>query len=398
MGFLNKYSKYLLLLVIPLSIFLFDYFLKEDRATRKEVDTDAQELNQQTPNFQETPQNRVNETEQKAPEPPRTYVAKQIAWIPSWDMKEGVESFRKNPKIFSAISPVWYSLNKDGSLTKNLSHKAQLLQIAKENNVEVVPSIASFDFSIIKAVLQSPSSYERYLEEIRGIASEEGIDGIDLDYESIEREDKEAFFKMLDDIKKILGSNKTLSVTVLPKWGDDVRYSSLQQTRDVQDWERIGKIADEVRIMTYDYTSQRSATPGPIAPLEWMERVAEYAVTKIDKTKVYLGVHLYGYEWIDKRYNPDIDIENVQLESKVQSNSYSFRTIKTILQDPSVDSLYDARLGEGIASYDCLEKSRCTLFFPTKQSVQERIEIAKKYSLAGVAYWKLGRDEDILNP
>ncbi len=387
--------KYLPLLLIPVAIFFFDYFKKEEvilnslqeiKNTESTTDNSEEKITPQ-PNKPEA----VKETES-------THEIKHIAWIPAWDMKEGVNSFKKDPKKFSAISPVWYSLKPDGSLTKSLNHKTELVQIAKSNGVKVVPSIASFDFTIIKGMLQSSENYSRYISEVTAIANDPDVDGIDLDYESIEREDKDAFFKMLRDMSKMLKErNKTLSVTVLPKWGDNIRYSSLQQTRDVQDWTEIGRIADEVRVMTYDYTSQRSPIPGPIAPTPWIENVIKYGVTKVPSNKLYVGIHLYGYEWVNKNYDPNANTLEVELETSVQSNSYSYRTIRQILADPSTKTTYDQIFDEGIATYDCLETSKCILFYPTLESVKERIQLAEKYKIAGVAYWKLGREEDILN-
>ena len=50
--------------------------------------------------------------------------------------------------------------------------------------------------------------------------------------------------------------------------------------------------------MTYDYTSPTSPNAGPIAPIDWIEQVIAYAKQSgIPTKKIYLGIHLYSYEW-----------------------------------------------------------------------------------------------------
>ena len=49
--------------------------------------------------------------------------------------------------------------------------------------------------------------------------------------------------------------------------------------------------------MAYDY-STASSDPGPIAPLEWVDRlVAGTSAAAGDPSKLVLGIPLYGYNW-----------------------------------------------------------------------------------------------------
>ena len=49
--------------------------------------------------------------------------------------------------------------------------------------------------------------------------------------------------------------------------------------------------------MAYDY-SNASTNEGPVAPLDWVERViAGTSAASGDPSKLVLGVPLYGYNW-----------------------------------------------------------------------------------------------------
>ena len=179
-------------------------------------------------------------------------------------------------------------------------------------------------------------------------------------------------------------NNKKLSITVVPKWGDDIIYDTLPETRQVQNYKEIGEIADSVRIMAYDYTSSNDKTPGPIAPLNWVNNVVNYALKSVPPEKLWLGISTYGYEWIK---HPD---------NTVSVGSYQWGQIKEIIQDPTVETNYDNSSGEMIATYNCLTSSHCVMYYTTPNHIKKRINIAKKYCLQGVFFWDIdGKEGDI---
>jgi spore germination protein YaaH len=228
---------------------------------------------------------------------------------------------------------------------------------------------------------------EIHKQEILDIIDQNDFDGIDLDYESIELKNKDIFLQFIKELSEELDKkDKVLSVTVLSQWGDNITYPSLIETRQVQDWSIIGKYADEVRIMTYDFTSPNDAEPGPIAPIIWMEEVLKYALTKIPKEKIWLGIHLYSYEWVMDQSN-----------ERIKTNSYTYDFVSSeVLTDPTIVNSFDNLTDEGIAQYPCSEEYKCILYYQDPEGVKAREELANKYQIAGVAYWRLGGEGNLL--
>ena len=75
------------------------------------------------------------------------------------------------------------------------------------------------------------------------------------------------------------------------------------QRNQAQDYAAIGRVADQVRVMAYDYHWSTSA-PGPIAPVDWVRDVLDYSLTRIPADKIVLGVPLYGYDWVGDTGTP----------------------------------------------------------------------------------------------
>lgn len=310
------------------------------------------------------------------------YELKESGWIPNWGFDIGMESLEFNKGIIDTVNPVLYTVDTNGNIIgRGVSETniQKLLTYTRANNVRVIPTIGSYDYNAMASAL---SSKEKYTENIYTILSEIGkydFDGIDIDYELIGLDQKDNYILFLNDLAKELKTrNKVLSVTVFPQW-DSAKYVDHIETRTVQDYKEIGGVADEVRIMTYDYTLQASTIPGPIAPVNWIRQVLDYATKHIEKEKIWLGVHLYGYEWISDR-----------------TVALTYTSVEKIIKNTNINDVYLEDIGEGYAEFGCEGSNRCVMYYQTKQGVQDRRDIANEYGIAGVSYWRLGGELDIL--
>jgi spore germination protein YaaH len=304
------------------------------------------------------------------------------AWMPSWDNEEAYESFDSNKDVIDSLSPFWYHVEEDGTITppkdgENLA----LVKYAQENGIEVIPTISnSFDGNKIKGILNDSEQKKKNIQNIIDLVRKYNYDGIDIDYEAIHSEDKDAFTAYIRDLREALNKyDKKLTIAIqaqsfamLPIYGDRG-----------QDWEKLHPYVDEFRIMTYDY-GWRGSIPRPIAPYYWVEEVIEYAVTKVPREKIYVGVPFYGYGW-----------------SSPYFYSYTYDTILLILSKYGVDFQYDPFQKTNrlfyVSDLDTRdEKGVHEVWFENHTSLEPKLELVKKYDLGGIAIWRLGK-EDVSN-
>lgn len=322
----------------------------------------------------------------------------QSAWVPEWGNQRGFDSVVRNKDKFNDINPVMYNVNNDGTL-KNIRKEGseRLLQFLRGNGTLIIPSIQIFDAEILKSVLNNKDYYNNHISGILNEVDKYKYDGIDIDYESTYLDDKALFFSFLTDLSaEFKKRDKHLVATLLPKWGDNINYTAFPQTRKVQDYERIGKIVDEVRIMLYDYTYQASKYPGAIAPKEWVEDVAAYTATKIDPHKVVLAGRLYAYDWIydEKTFLPVRPLEDL-VSSNVRAKAYTYEDVVAIKNKyPNGKDEYNEKVGENIFIYNDGTNDR-VIFYPDTKSIDLLKEITKKHGFKGVAYWRLGGDKGL---
>lgn len=300
---------------------------------------------------------------------------KYTGWIPDWAIDSGIKSLIENVDKFDSISPVFYEIDNNGEIKSKIKRLDSITEISTLYKIKLIPTISSFSADGISKLLQN---FEKFNEFILAEVDSKNYNGIDLNYELIYLKDKDKFFEHIKQLKKELEKrNKFLYVTVLSKWGDNINYSFAPQTRSVHDYIKIGEIADKVRIMTYDYTSQSSTIPGPIAPIKWIEQVLIYATNRINPSKISLGIHLYGYVWT---------------KTQDKATALNYRQIAQLKNNLSTaETFYSEVTKESIIKY-VTDGNFYFGYYSSPESIKDRLNLASKYGIKEVSFWRLGDD------
>ncbi len=165
--------------------------------------------------------------------------------------------------------------------------------------LRIVPSIVNggFDAQRVSLVVNDPARRAQHIADILALVNDNDYDGIDIDYESLNPTDRDAFSLFIEELALALhAEGKLLSIAVHAKTDDAGAWSGAA----AQDWTRLGAAVDSFKIMTYDYHNGASEA-GPIAPLDWVDAVLSYAATVVPPEKTSMGVPVYGYNWTGSR-------------------------------------------------------------------------------------------------
>ena len=237
-----------------------------------------------------------------APEP-RRYLS---GWLPYWSTETSTASFLTNSDLFSDISPFWHDARWDGSkvyIHNHLSPTAQAAALAKlRDRASRSCRRSPTGRARVAWPTRCPRTTKRaaHVKDIVSLVLTNGYDGIDLDYEAFAFTDGSSswaatrpnWVKFIAELSDALhAEGKLLAVTVPPMYDADYDSSSGYW---VYDYKAMGKHADLLRIMAYDYSV---GSPGPIAPLSWVQKVAAFAPTQLPGSKVQLGIPVYGRNW-----------------------------------------------------------------------------------------------------
>jgi spore germination protein len=293
------------------------------------------------------------------------------AWIPPWD-GNALTSIQMNGGAVDEANPVWYSWNADGTIAKNWNAENQTWRAAM-TGAALIPTIQnvvdkSFSASAVETMLATPASREAHAAAIFQLVTSAGLDGIDVDYERIPAISKANFSAFVSTLGgKLHGIGKKLSVTVYAKTGD-VTWNGAGG----EDWGAIAGVADSVKIMAYDY-HYSSSDPGPIAPLDWLDKVVTYAQSVIPNSKIIVGLPWYGYDWA----------------SAGSGAMASYNSATLVAQNNGVAVGHDVN-GEATYSYN-----GHTVYFQDASSYAKKVDLIKSRhgGIAGFAHWAAGVED-----
>jgi spore germination protein YaaH len=297
---------------------------------------------------------------------------KVSAWLPYWD-SEASTSFLNNADLYAELSPFWYEFSASGTITRYAgAEDATLVSTAKSKGVAVIPTISNaFDGARVHTMLSTSANRTAHVNAIMNVVTTNGYDGFDVDYENLQATDRDAFSSFVSQLASALhAQGKKLTVAVHPKTSEPGTWDGPK----AQNYAAIGQAADKVRVMAYDYHWDSSA-PGAIAPVSWVDQVAQFSASQIAPAKVELGIPLYGYDWVGSSGT-----------GQVWSDVEALRTTYGATRQWSTTDLapWFTYVAGGTTH---------TVWYEDAQSVDPKLAIVDKYGLAGAVFWRLGHED-----
>jgi spore germination protein len=259
-----------------------------------------------------------------------------------------------------------YELTKDKNVKENVFFE-EGYQLAKKNGMGVEMLVVSHDKEILKSLMEDANAQKAVIDEILNILESRGFDGVNMDLEGINPNHGAQYVNFTKNLKEKLGSRYTLSMS-LP-----ARSSDRESWYNGYDYKSLAKIADRIMIMAYDQ-HYNGGEPGPVAGNDWVERVINYLLPQIPKEKFQLGLGIYGRDWPETGTGRAIFVQPAR-------DLAAAKGIKIQKDETSGVSWFNYTDDNGV---------KRQVWFEDRDSAQAKMELVKKYKLAGVALWRLG--------
>ena len=220
-----------------------------------------------------------------------------------------------------------------------------------------------------------------------GVSKPGIFDGIDVDWESPQREDAENFRALLEEFRRQLNGvrrDARLSVAV----------GASPEMLPGTDFAAVAKLVDEVGVMNYDYAGPWNTTTGFVAPLftnpaaphdySSIERsIDSYEAAGVAATKLLMGLPFYGYGWTDVEktnnglFQPGHGVHSDQPYHSIRALAPPFAVYRD--ERSQAPWLYN---GDTFWTYE------------DPVSVRFKASYAANEKLAGVMIWELSGDTD----
>lgn len=231
----------------------------------------------------------------------------------------------------------------------------------------------NFNNILINKMVNNEEAKWNLIDQLLKTMKEKKYVGIDIDFEFILAEDKNAFTLFVQDVARTMRSNGyTTSVALAPKSSADQKGVVYEG----KDYKALGEAADYVLTMTYEW-GYTYGPPMAVAPINQVKNVVEYAVTEIPSEKINLGIPNYGYDWplpYERGVTAAVTIGNVEaVQIAVEVGA-------EILYDELAQSPYFYYTAEGIEH---------VVWFEDVRSLNAKFNLIVEYNLRGCGYWQI---------
>jgi spore germination protein YaaH len=179
-----------------------------------------------------------------------------------------------------------------------------VLEAARKHKVAVMPLIVNpqFNQETIHKLLSNPEARRRMIGMLVDECKRFGYAGFQFDFENIRFDYAGALVTLTaETYNEFKRNGLQLSIAAVPRpneYPGTNPYSHWMYTnwRGAFDLAELAKVTDFISLMTYDEHT-RHTPPGPVAGMPWVETIMKYALERMPKEKLSLGIPLYGRRW-----------------------------------------------------------------------------------------------------
>lgn len=216
---------------------------------------------------------------------------------------------------------------------------------------------------------------QNILENVRS----KGYYGVDVDFEFLPMSDAPKYVDFIKRLTTTMNDNGYICIVALPPKTSDTQTGLLYEGID---YAGLGESANYVLVMTYEW-GYRFGPPLAIAPVPSVQRVLDYTVSRIDSSKVLLGISNYGYDWTLPFERGVSDAPSI---SNREALDLAIKYNQDILFDPVSLAPYFFYTDEFGKEHE--------VWFEDARSFAEKVNLIESYNLAGGFVWDLMRENN----
>ncbi|ACB84085.1 glycosyl hydrolase family 18 protein [Natranaerobius thermophilus] len=279
----------------------------------------------------------------------------------------------------NVISPTWFHLQDPEGNIVNQADKSYV-NWAHDNDMQVWGLFSNnFDPDLTSEFLEDPEARRNAIEQILLYSDIYNLDGINLDFENIHIDDRDAYTQFVREISPFL-REQGLVVSI------DVTFISQSENWSLSyDRHAFSKTVDYIMVMAYDEHWGDSPVAGSVSSLPWVEENLEEILSVVPNDQLILGIPFYTRLWEEEK-NDDGSIS-------VSSSAYGMEQIKNILENNDADITFDDDTKQYYAEYEDND-TRYRTWLETEESIKKRLNLVHEYNLAGVASWRRGFEKE----
>ncbi|WP_259391701.1 glycosyl hydrolase family 18 protein [Paenibacillus sp. 1011MAR3C5] len=297
-----------------------------------------------------------------------------LTWEAVYNRKTDTSKIGDMPGV-NVVSPTWFEL-KDGKGTIEGKADPAYVKWAHNRGYQVWGLFSNgFEPKQTTEALSTVETRFSMIQQLLAFAEIYNLQGINIDFENVYTKDKENLVQFVKEMTPLLHEQGlVVSIDVTPKSNSEMWSVFLDRPA-------LGKVVDYMMVMAYDEHWASSPKAGSVASLPWVEKSITRILEEdgVPASKLILSMPLYTRIWTEQKDESGA--------VKVSSKAVGMETVKTIISEKKLKPVLDEAAGQNYVEYQ-EDGALKRIWIEDELSMKSRVEIARKYDLAGVATWQ----------
>lgn len=201
--------------------------------------------------------------------------------------------------FLSELSIFSYGFTPEGNLVPPAVEEGWMIEAATDANATATLTLTPlgedgrFNNNLIHILVTDLNAQQNLTRQLLMVMMEKGYRALNFDFEYIMAQDRLGYVQLVGNTTRMLNLfGFQVSVALAPKYSDEQEG----ELYEGMDYALLGAAANSVLLMTYEW-GYTYGPPMAVAPIDQVRRVVEYAITRIPREKISLGIPNYGYDW-----------------------------------------------------------------------------------------------------
>ena len=317
----------------------------------------------------------------------------RAAFYTPWSANTSLPNLDKYGDKLNTIFPEWFFIDTANHFRLQTRIDSAGLALMRVKGLRIMPILNNFnstkkdkkgninpdfDGSLLHGILTNTAKQQDFIKQVVDTLSYYHLQGINIDFEELNETTNEPLTNFQKNLYEALHA-KNLVVTM------DVAVKN-----EDYDYKKLSAYNDFIILMAYDQYGSVQTGAGPISAQKWIEEALDWTASRIESSKIILGIAGYGYDWTTDDEGNKIMKEMTYIEA-INKAKLSNSTIDYDDDSYNLHYRYIEEHTDEITKE--LFKIKHDVWFIDAATSFNILRFSDEYGTAGTALWRLGGED-----
>lgn len=316
----------------------------------------------------------------------------RAAFYTPWTATTSLPDLDKYGDKLNTIFPEWFFIDTADNFRLQTRIDTAGLNLMRAKGLRIIPILNNFnstlkdvsgklrpdfDGRLLHGILNNPVKQQKFIQQVMDTLSYYHLQGINIDFEDLIEPTNEPLTHFQQQLYAALHAQNMIVTMDVAVKNDDYDYKKLSDYNDF------------LILMAYDQYNPGSG-PGPISGQKWIEEALDWTASKIESSKIILGVAGYGYDWTTddegKKLVKEMTYAEAIDKAKISNSTIDYDDDSYNLHFSYTDEHTDESTRE-------LIKIKHEIWCTDAATTFNILRFSDEYATAGTALWRLGGED-----